>query len=190
MTAEEFDDFIEASRVSLGEVNRLCCGPEAPVRMQRWLEILGSVDHGDAMRCLDQIELGKLEPPKFDEWTRWATFVRRWAKNNPELKMDYVTIHYADEPRYRCHLCRDGGVVCCINSKWLDAHRSVIDGGTRPSELRRHAFGWCRANNVGPLLYGIACSCGTGERRSNLASRGRFDSACHVRDDGTSTALA
>lgn len=88
-----------------------------------------------------------------------------------------------NERAYRCLLCFDSGITLCFNAKWLDHHRGEIESGVEPYTLHRDAFKWCRAIGE-PFRYAMACKCHTGERRVNVAQRGRFDPASHVHDTG------
>lgn len=155
MNAKEFSDWLESARVSLGQVNRLCISPEAAKLLPRWQYTLESVDLQDAERCLLEIEQGRLEPPRFaDEWTLFATFVRKWCRANRRVAFTPPVLDYDQEPRYQCLTCRDGGQVPVINGAWLDSMRSEIEAGTSPRQLSLN-----RRLRKGPCEFVVVCSC-------------------------------
>jgi hypothetical protein len=155
MNAKEFSDWLETARVSLGQVNRICIGPDAARLLSRWQFTLSSVDSGDADRCLIEIEQGRLEPPKFaDEWTLFATFVRKWCRANRRVEFTEPVLGFGEETRYHCLNCRDSGQVPVINGEWLHSMRSEIESGSTPKQLSLN-----RRLRKGPCEFVVVCTC-------------------------------
>jgi hypothetical protein len=101
--------------------------------LTKWRDMLGAVEAADAAAVTQAIATGRLDPIGTTDHERGGTG-RRIAREAKRFAIERVqreriasTAGCKDnERRYRCHVCRDTGLVTIVNRKAYETHGIVV----------------------------------------------------------------